>query len=166
MDSDTPQHYLTQSQVINIAIYKHHRMQHSVSLDRATLMNDVDGCRLRVLGYKYAEFPLPDGMSGGVISSCFHIEYGFNSKGEVQVFFDTEKFEMFGQNFRIVKEDGKSTWDSSDLGIVLNNDLTYKPKYLPNETDSEIYIQLIQQYFDTIQLTDATVRKAWSDRNS
>lgn len=132
--------HLTQSQAINIACYKHHKLYHSISFDRATLIDDEDGSRLRVLGYKYVDFPLQDGMTRGAISSCFHLEYLLNEDGEISVLFDTENFSIFGKNFRILNENGSGYIDGSDLDQVVKDESGYKEKYYPTLDDIPHYI--------------------------
>ncbi len=155
--------HLTQSQAINIACYKHHQLSHSISLDRATLIEDAKGCRLRVLGYKYVEFPLQDGMTRGAISACFHIEFGFNAVGSVNISFDTEHFSIFGENFRILNENGSGFIDGSDLEQVLISNSDYKSKYLPVSNDMLPFIAELE--FETkLKNPTATMIKDWMQR--
>ena len=155
--------HLTQSQAINIACYKHHQLNYSISLDRATLIDDVEGCRLRVLGYKYVEFPLQDGMTRGAISACFHIEFGFNAVGNINIFFDTEYFSIFGKNFRILNEDGSGFIDGSDLEQILISNSDYKSKYMPVSNDMLHFIAELECE-TKLKNPTATMIKDWMQR--
>lgn len=155
--------HLTQSQAINIACYKHHQLNYSISLDRATLIDDVEGCRLRVLGYKYVEFPLQDGMTRGAISACFHIEFGFNSVGNINIFFDTEYFSIFGKNFRILNDNGSGFIDGSDLEQILISNSDYKSKYMPVSNDMLHFIAELECE-TKLKNPTATMIKDWMQR--
>lgn len=155
--------HLTQSQAINIACYKHHKLKHSISFDRAALIDDDCGCRLRVLGYKYVDFPLHDGITRGVISSCFHLEFFLSEEGGIHVFFDTENFSIFGNNFRILNENGSGFIDGSDFDQVMIDNSGYKGKYYPTQADTPFYIA---EFKRETQLTQPTIDqiRIWLDQ--
>lgn len=156
--------HLTQSQAINIACYKHHKLNHSISFDRATLIDIEGGCRLRVLGYKYVDFPLHDGVTRGAISSCFHLEYSLDEDGNIDVFFDTEDFSIFGKNFRILNENGSGYIDGSDLDQIMMDNSGYKGKYYPTLSDKTHFIAELKS---ETQLKRPTMRliREWLEQN-
>lgn len=156
--------HLTQSQAINIACYKHHKLNYSISFDRAILIDDEHGCRLRVLAYKYVDFPLQDGMTRGAISSCFHLEYFFNEDGSINVCFDTENFSIFGKNFRIFNENGSGYIDGSDLDQVMMDNSGYKGKYYPVLADAPYFIAELESETKLKRPTMSLIRN-WLERN-
>lgn len=158
-------HTLTHAQAVNIANYKFQEIHHSISFDSSCIIEEPNGCRLRVLAYIYIDFPLENGMDRGVVSSCFHVEFGFSENSdEIEVYFDKDGFYVFGKNFKIVLESNQSMIDGVEMDLVFKNNPCYKNRFTPKQSDVIGFKHQLHEYFKDKKINPTLIREWFKSR--